>query len=61
MSFALEMADSELRDVVAEGAAVRLRFELALSLANGTQLVVRGQALVASAAEGARLTPDLSC
>ncbi len=123
MSFALELADSELRDVVAEGAAVRLRFaaaavrddagergwlasvqleiagatldgdtpqafgriaqgslrhdggaarlsvpgalsgevELALALANGTRLVVHGQALVASAAEGAVFTPDLSC
>jgi len=123
MSFALELADSELRDVVAEGAAVRLRFaaaavrddagergwlasvqleiagatldgdtthafgriaqgtlrhgggaarlavpgalsgeiELALALANGTRLIVRGEALVASAAEGARLAPDLSC
>lgn len=123
MSFTLELADSELRDVAAEGAAVRLRFaaaavrddagergwlasvqveltdaslhgnashafgriaqgavrldggatrlrvpgalsgelELALALANGTQLVVRGRALAASVAEGARFAPDLSC
>ncbi len=123
MSFTLELVDSELRDVVAEGAAVRLRFaaaaarddsgergwlasvqmeltgaslqgdtthafgriargelrqdggaarlsvpgtlsgdiELALVLANGTQLVVRCKALVANVAEDARFTPDLSC
>ena len=124
MSFALEFHDSEVRDVVADGAAVRLRFsaaavrqdagergwltsaqlefsgatlhgdtrhafgkiaegrlrhddrvmallavpgtsagdlELALRLANGTQLVVRGHALVASVGDGARVTPDLSC
>ena len=123
MRFILELADSELRDVVADGAAVRLRLaaaaarddagergwlasvriemtgaslqgdathafgriargelrqaggaarlsvpgtlsgdvELALVLANGTQLVVRGDALVASAGEGARFAPDLSC
>ena len=124
MSFALEFPDSEVRDVVVEGAAVRLRFsaaavrndagergwltsvqleftgamahgdtmhafgkisqavlrhgdrgvarlalpgtlandlELALRLANGTQFVVRGDALEASVADGARFTPDLSC
>ena len=124
MSFALEFPDSEIRDVVVEGAAVRLRFaaaavrndagergwltsvqleftgamvqgdtthafgkiaqarlrhgdrgvaplavpgtltrdlELALRLANGTQFVVRGDALAASIADGARFTPDLSC
>jgi len=123
MTFTIEFADSELRDVVAEGAAVRLRFaaaavrdeagergwlasvqvemsgaslhgdtaqafgrvaegalrcdgtavrlsvpghlsgdiDLALRLAHGTQLVVRGSALVASVAEGARFAPDLSC
>jgi hypothetical protein len=124
MSFALELHDSEVRDVVADGSAVRVRFsaaavrneagergwlrsvqlefsgaalhgdathafgkiaqgrlrhgdkgvaqpavpgalagdfELALRLANGTQVVVRGQALVASVDGGARFTPDLSC
>ena len=124
MSFALELPDSEIRDVSVDGAAVRLRFsaaaardeagergwltsvllefagatvhgdtahafgkiaqaslrhgdrgvarlavpgtltrdlELALHLANGTQLVVRGDALEASVAAGARFTPDLSC
>ena len=35
--------------------------ELTLRLANGTQLVVRGHALEAGAADGARFTPDLSC
>ena len=35
--------------------------ELALRLANGTQFVVQGRALTASAAEGARFAPDLSC
>jgi hypothetical protein len=52
-----------------DGVAARLEvpgalsgeLELALRLANGTQFVVRGHALVASAAEGARLAPDLSC
>jgi hypothetical protein len=124
MSFALEFDDSEVRDVVANGGAVRLRFsaaagrneagergwltsvqlefsaatlngdathafgriaqgrlrhgrhgvaplavpgslagalELALRLANGSQVVVRGHALVASVDDGARFTPDLSC
>jgi len=123
MTFAIELADSELRDIAVARATVRLRFaatavrddagergwlasvqiemtgaslhgdaahafgkiaqgalrhdgvaarlevpgalsgelELALRLANGTQFVVRGHALVASAAEGARLAPDLSC
>jgi hypothetical protein len=35
--------------------------ELALRLANGTQFVVRGRALVASVDHGARFTSDLSC
>ena len=124
MSFALEFPGSEIRDVAADGDAVRLRLsaaavhndagergwltsvqleftgarvdgdtthafgkiaegrlrhdghgiarlavpgtsagdlELALRLANGTQFVVRGRALEASAADGARFTPDLSC
>ena len=124
MSFTLDFPDSELRDVVADGAAVRLRFsaaavrdeagergwlssvqleftgamvhgdtthafgkisqaflrhgdrgvarlavpgtlagdlELALRLANGTQFVVRGDALASSVAEAARFAPDLSC
>ena len=124
MSFALEFPDSEIRDLVVDGGAVRLRLsaaavrddagergwltsvqleftgaavhgdtthafgkiaegrlrhgdhgvarlavpgmssgdlELALRLANGTQFVVRGRALEASASDGARFTPDLSC
>ena len=35
--------------------------ELALRLANGTQFVARGRALVASVAADARFAPDLSC
>ena len=124
MSLTLEFPDSEIRDAVVDGAAVRLRFsaaavrndagergwltsvqleftaavvrgdtthafgkiaegrlrhggrgvarlavpgtladdlELALRLANGTQFVVRGDALASSVADGARFTPDLSC
>ena len=124
MSFALEFPDSEIRDLVVDGGAVRLRLsaaavrddagergwltsvqleftgaavhgdtthafgriaegrlrhgdhgvarlavpgtltgdiELTLRLANGTQFVARGHALVASVAAEARFAPDLSC